>query len=126
PGGRAERQFDLVPDATPPFAPPRARFAFAGLVAQAARAPLGGARETLTAVLMAARLAAGQLGPHPLPAPARRQRADGARTWLGALTLPAKVKGALQKTFEASAGEDPRVTAEAIVQVTDVTAPQLD
>lgn len=115
-----------MPDATPPFAPARARFAFSGLVAQAARAPLGGPRETLTAALMAARLASGQLGPHPLLAAARRARADGAKSWLGALTLPAKLRSALLRCFESSAGDDPLGTAEAVAQVTDITAPQLD
>jgi hypothetical protein len=115
-----------VTGSTPPFAPTRALFPFPGLVALAARAALGGPREILTGTLMAARLATGLRTPHALPAATRRARAEGAKAWLVALTMPAKVRSALQRAFLASAGENRESLAEALAQVTDVTAPHLD
>lgn len=110
----------------PPFAPERAVFPFPALVALAARAGLGGARETLTGALMAARLAAAMRGPRPLSVAARASRAAGARAWLGALSVPAKVRSALQRAFAASAGSDRLVMSDALSGVTDVTAIHLD
>lgn len=111
---------------TPPFAPTRALFPFPGLAAQAARAALGGPREILTGTLMAARLASGLRAPHALPGATRRVRAESAKTWLVALTMPAKVRSALQRAFLASAGENREAMAEAMAHVTDITAPHLD
>lgn len=113
-------------DLLPPFAPPRALFPFPGLAAAAARAPLGGPRETLTAVVMVVRLAQGMRLPHPLPVDVRRARAEQAKAWLSALTLPAKTRTALQRGIAASAQGDRTVMAEVLGGVTDVTAPQLD
>jgi hypothetical protein len=115
-----------VTGTTPPFAPTRALFAFPGLAAHAARAALGGPREILTGTLMAARLATGLLAPHALPAATRRARAEGATTLLVALTMPAKVRSALQRSFGASAGSNREAVAEALAHVTDITAPHLD
>ncbi|MBX3133922.1 MAG: hypothetical protein KF689_11145 [Gemmatimonadaceae bacterium] len=109
-----------------PYAPPRALFAFPGLAAAAARAPLGGGREALTGALMVARLAAGMRLPHPLTVDARRARAEQAKGWLSALALPAKTRTALLKGIAASAQGDRTVMAEALAGVTDVTASQLD
>jgi hypothetical protein len=115
-----------VTGTTPPFAPTRALFAFPGLAAHAARAALGGPREILTGTLMAARLATGLRPPHALPASTRRARAESAKTWLVALTMPAKVRSALQRAFLASAGENREAVADALAHVTDITAPHLD
>lgn len=109
-----------------PFAPTRARFPFPGLAAAAARAPLGGPRETLTGVLMVVRLAQGMRLPHPLTVDARRQRAEHAKGWLTAFTLPAKTRTALQRGIAASAQGDRTVMAEVLTGVTDVTAAHLD
>lgn len=109
-----------------PFAPLRAQFPFPGLVAAAARAALGGPRETLTGVLMVARLAQGMRLPHPLTVDARRARAEQARGWLTAVTLPTKTRTALQRAIAASAQGDRTVMAEVLTGVTDVTAAQLD
>lgn len=109
-----------------PFAPPRAQFPFPGLVAAAARAALGGPRETLTGVLMVVRLAQGMRLPHPLTVDARRARAEQAKGWLTAVTLPAKTRTALQRAIAASAQGDRTVMAEVLTGVTDVTAAQLD
>lgn len=115
-----------MPESPPPFAPARAQVACRGLLALAARSGLGGARETLLGALMATRLVSGLRGPHPLPAPARAQRAEAARAWLGAIMVPAKVRSVLLRAFVTSAGEDRLAAADAIAQVTDVTASHLD
>jgi len=75
---------------------------------------------------MAARLATGLLNPHPLTAAVRRVRAEAAGTWLGALTMPAKTRLALLRSFTASAQSSREVMAEALSHVTDVTAAHLD
>ena len=122
----ARRHFDLVSETVPPFAPRRATFPCPGLLALAARAGLGGAREVLLGAVMAARLASGMRSPYPLPSEARQSRADGARIWLGAITVPAKARAALLRAFAASAGTDRGVIADALGAVTDVTASHLD
>jgi hypothetical protein len=113
-------------DAPTPFAPPRALFAFPGLAAAAARAPLGGAREALAGAIMVARLAAGMQLPHPLPVETRRARAEQMKGWLSALTVPAKTRTALLRAIVVSAQGDRTVMAEAVTAVTDVTAAHLD
>jgi len=115
-----------VTDASPPFAPVRATFPCPALIAAAARAPLGGARESLMGGVMAARLACAMRAPFPLVATARAARAEAARAWLGAITVPAKTRTALLRAFAASAGEDLAQVADALGQVTEVTAPHLD
>jgi hypothetical protein len=75
---------------------------------------------------MAARLAAGLRNPHPLAATVRKARAEAAGSWLGALTMPAKTRSTLLRAFAASAQPSREVMAEALAQVTDVTATHLD
>lgn len=92
----------------------------------AARAALGGARESLLGSVMAVRLATGMRRPFPLAAPVRTSRAEAARAWLGAITVPAKTRSVLLRAFAASAGSDLSQAADALVQVTEVTSPHLD
>jgi len=101
-------------------------FPLRALAALAAKAPLGGARETAMASLVAARLAAAALPPVSLPAGARRKRADAAKNWLSALALPAPVRTALGRLLDLSAGEDLDAMGIALSKVTEVTAPHLD
>lgn len=115
-----------MPDVAPPFAPQRAHFPCPALLALAARATLGGARESLLGVVMAVRLTEGLRAPTQLPSGAREQRAEGARQWLAALTLPAKARTALLRAFATSAANDLQGAAEALAAVTEVTAPHLD
>jgi hypothetical protein len=115
-----------MPDAPTPFAPARAAFPFPGLVATAARAPLGGPRESLTGVVLVARLAQGMRLPHPLLVDTRRARAEAAKGWLSAFSLPAKTKQQLLRAIAASAQGDRSVMADAVGGVTDVTAAYLD
>ena len=119
-------QFHPVPDAAPPFAPARASFPCPALLSLAARATLGGARESLLGAVMAVRLVEGLRSPHLLPAPAREARAEGARQWLGALTLPAKARTALLRAYATSAADDRHSAADALAAVTEVTSPHLD
>ncbi|MDH5234613.1 MAG: hypothetical protein OEW77_06605 [Gemmatimonadota bacterium] len=113
-------------DASPPFAPVRAGFPCPALLSAAARAPLGGARESLLGGVMAVRLNMGLRPPFPLPPSARAARAAAARSWLGALTIPAKTRAALHRAFAASTGTDLAVAADALAQVTEVTSAHLD
>lgn len=110
----------------PPFAPSRASFPCPALLAASARAPLGGAREALLGAVMAVRLAHGMGGRDGLAREVRGARAEGARLWLGALTMPARARAALLRAYAATAGDDPAAAADALAQVTEVTAPHLD
>ena len=120
------RHFPAVPHSTPPYAPVRATFACPALLSAAGRAGMGGARETLMGAVMVVRLASGLRRPFPLEAPVREVRAEAARAWLVALTLPAKARTAFLRAFAASASGDLESAAEAVDAVTEVTAPHLD
>lgn len=113
-------------DALPPFASARASFACPALLSAAARATLGGARESLLGSVMAVRLSTAMRAPFPLDAPLRTARAEAARAWLGAISLPARTRTALLRAFAASAGSDLAQVADALQQVTEVTAAHLD
>jgi hypothetical protein len=104
----------------------RASFPCPALLSAAARAALGGARESLLGDVMAVRLSTGMRQPFPLPASVRAARATAARSWLGALTIPAKTRAALHRAFTASAGTDLAQMADALAQVTEVTSSHLD
>jgi hypothetical protein len=106
----------------PPYTLVAPTFAFRSLAALAARAALGGPRETALATLIAARLAAGAAPPISLAPPLRTARADAARVWLSSVTLPASVRAAIAKLVDATAGNDERVIAAALAKVTDITA----
>lgn len=112
-----------MPPPRPPFTPDRATFACPALLTLAAKAGLGGARETLLGAVMAARLAAGVRGPFALEASARQARAEGARQWLAAITLPPKARTALLRAFATTADGDPPGVADALEAVTEVTSP---
>jgi hypothetical protein len=113
-------------NATPTFALAEPLFPLRALSAAAARAPLGGAREALTATMVAIRLAAVARGPGALPAALRGARAAAARHWMGALTLPAPIRGALVQLVEASARGEAADLSAALAKVTEVTSPHLD
>ena len=109
----------------PPYALTAPTFAFRSLVSLAARAALGGPRETALATLIAARLASGAAPPVALAPPLRIARADAARLWLSSVALPAPVRAAIGKLVDASAGNDDRMIIASLAKVTDVTAPML-
>jgi hypothetical protein len=109
----------------PPYTLTAPAFAFRALTSLAARAALGGPRETALATLIAARLAAGAAPPISLAPPLRAARADAARAWLSSVALPAPVRAAIGKLVDSSAGNDDRLILSSLAKVTDVTAPLL-
>lgn len=110
----------------PPFALAVPAFSFRALAGLAGRAPLGGARETALATLIAARLASGTVPPLVLASPFRVARAEAARLWMSSVALPAPVRHAIAGLLDASAADDPAALCAALAKVADVTAPQLD
>jgi hypothetical protein len=109
----------------PPYTLAAPVFAFRALASLAAKAALGGPRETALATLIAARLAAGAAPPLMLAPPLRAARADAARIWLSSVTLPTPVRSAVAKLIDATAGNDGRAIGATLAKVTDVTAPML-
>jgi hypothetical protein len=122
------RQIGRVHPPLPPYAVAPPAFPFPALATRAGNAALGGERETLMAVFVAARLvrdaldAAGEAVPPSL----RAARARGARAWLGALAVPAGVRGPVGKLIDASADGDPAGMRTPLGSVIAVTAPHLD
>lgn len=113
-------------ESLPPFAVAEPSFPLRALAIAVSRAPLGGVRETLLATLICTRLAAAAHGHAALPTPLRVERAAAARHWMGALTLPAPVRGALGQLLDATAKEDAAALGVSLSKVIDVTAPHLD
>ena len=91
--------------APPPYSLDAPAFRFRALAALAGRAALGGEREVALATLLAARLVAAALPPDLLPAERRATRAQAARSWLGALALPAGQRTAIARVIDASDAE---------------------
>jgi hypothetical protein len=92
----------------------------------AARANLGGPRETLLGVLQVARLVDGTVGRHALPAPLRRARATAARSWLSAMSIPAQVRASLARAIDATATDERAELAAAWDEVVQLATPALD
>lgn len=111
---------------SPRYALAAPTFLFRALAALAGHAPLGGARETALATLIAARLAAGVVLPLVLDNPMRLARAEAARLWMTSVALPAPVRTAIVRLVDATAADDVRTVITAIRKVIDVTAPYLD
>jgi hypothetical protein len=76
--------------------------------------------------VMAVRLVQAIRPPYPLEPAIRATRAEAARQWLVALTLPARTRTALQRAFATSATGEPASAADALEAVTEVTSPHLD
>lgn len=106
-----------------PFAMVRATFPCPALLAAAAAAPLGGAREGLVAAVVAVRLAVAMCGAGGLTPAQRATRADAARVWATALSLAPRTRTAVQRVFAASAGADPAVAADALDALLEALAP---
>jgi hypothetical protein len=109
----------------PPFSLAPPTFAFPALAAQAGRAALGGARETVLACLMGARLVVGALE-GGIGLEARAARAVAAKSWLASLALPATVRPPLVRLFESSGSAPRDELATLLRSVTVVTAQYLD
>ena len=106
-----------------PFAMVRATFPCPALLAAAAAAPLGGAREGLVAAVVAVRLAVAMCGSGSLAPAQRASRADAARVWGTALPLAPRTRTAVQRVFAASAGTDPAVAADALEALLEALVP---
>jgi hypothetical protein len=103
-----------VAPALPPYALAVPSFRFRALAALAGRAVLGGPREVVLACFVGARLAAALVrGAEPaLTDEVRAARASGARTWLGAIALPASTRVPLARLIDAT-GRPATAEAEA-------------
>lgn len=112
--------------ASPPYSLATPSFRFPALAALAGRAPLGGDRELVLACLMSMRLAAGALGPSPLPVVVRVERSANARSWLASLALPAAARTPFTKLADAAAGEDDGLVRSALQRVISACTPVLD
>lgn len=112
--------------ASPPYSLATPSFRFPALAALAGRAPLGGDRELVLACLMSMRLAAGALGPSPLPVVVRVERSANARTWLASLALPAPARTPFTKLADAAAGEDDGLVRSTLQRVISACTPVLD
>jgi hypothetical protein len=114
----------------PPFLPyalATPSFPFRHLAALAGRAPIGGAREVALACFMAARLAAERgVAGTALADEARQARAAAAKSWLGALTLPAAVRTPLGRCMESSAKGTMAAVARDVAAVNAACANYLD
>ncbi|MDQ8165483.1 MAG: hypothetical protein P3A28_06995 [Gemmatimonadota bacterium] len=109
-----------------PFALPTPVSRFKSLATAVGRAPLGGPREAVMGTLLAARLAAGTLGPNPGATDLRASRAEGVRHWLGTVAIPQVPKAAIARLVELTVDGQPGSVAAALAKVTEVTAPYLD
>lgn len=110
-----------------PYALATTSFPFRHLAALAGRTPIGGAREVALGCFMAARLAA-ERGPSApeLTEEARQARAAAAKSWLGALTLPAAVRTPLTKCIESSARGTVAAVARDVAAMSAACANYLD
>lgn len=101
-------------------------FRFRALATLAGRLPLGGERELAMALLVGARLADGCTSREPLAAELRKARGQGARHWMGTLTLQAAARTAAQQVADASGGESRESVATALERLATFVAPLLD
>lgn len=116
----------MHPTTDVPYALAAPAFRFPALAALAGRAPLGGEREAVLACLVAARLVHGACGPRALPVALRQARAGSARVWFSSVAVPAPMRVPVVRLIEATGRDDRPALAEALRQVTEVTAGILD
>src|SRR5262245_59136284 len=101
----APHTFDSYDCFVSPLSPPRAprapyalepiAFPLPALATMAGRASLGGPREVALACFLVGRMVADMTADAaPLTAEQRRQRAQGARHWLGSMAIPAPIRAA--------------------------------
>lgn len=97
--------------AAPRYALEPVTFSVPSLAECAQSATLGGDREMALAALMTARLMLAGLPPTELPAAERAIRAERARNWLSALTMPQPARMALLRAVDASIASGIEATA---------------
>ena len=112
----------------PPYAVAPPAFPFPALAARAGAEALGGSREAVMAVFVAARLVHDALDTEAgaVPPSLRAARARGARAWLGALAVPSGVRTSVGRLIEASTSDDPAAMRAPLTSVMAVTAGYLD
>jgi len=110
----------------PPYALTPVVFRFRALQALAGRLPLGGEREQAMVLLLGARLADGCTARESLPSELRKARGQGARHWMGTLTLSPTARTAAQQVADASAGESRESVAAALDKLMTAVTPILD
>lgn len=110
-----------------PYALVTPSFPFRHLAALAGRAPIGGAREVALGCFMAARLAAecGRTDTE-ISSEGCEARASAAKSWLGALTLPAAVRAPIAKCIESSATRSGSAVARDVAAMREACATFLD
>jgi hypothetical protein len=101
-------------------------FPFPALVAAAGRATLGGPREIALACLMSARLASALVGGLHLSAEQKKDRADRARHWVGALSLPVGIRAAALAVVDATGRGDIDAAGAGLDRLLAASATTLD
>jgi hypothetical protein len=109
-----------------PYALAPTPFPFPALAALAGQAPLGGPREAALACFMVARIVVDCVFEGTLGTDQNRARLQGVKHWLGAATLAAPTRAALQKLAESGVSGDREAARTALDSVIAVTANQLD
>jgi hypothetical protein len=93
---------------------------------RAARLAIGGEREVVMAVLMAARFADANVGSVRLTKAQREARAAASRVWFATLALPARARLAAQRVVDASTRDGRAGLAASLEELLEVAAPVLD
>jgi hypothetical protein len=101
-------------------------FRFRALAALAARAPLGGDRETVLACLQLGRLCAGLLPPFGMSRELTVERIEQTRQWVSALAVPTGVRAVAFGIFGALNGFDRSRAAVSLADLVNAAAGQLD
>lgn len=114
-----------MPGTAPPYALETISFGFTTLALCAGRAVLGGDRDLVLGVFMAARLAQGRLPPIRLETAQAAGRAERAKLWLAGLTMPQPARMALLRAFDATAAS-PDKAADAIAELSRTATGHID
>jgi len=110
-----------------PYALLTPAFPFRHLASLAGRAPIGGAREVALGCFVAARLAAERVtGVADEPDEGRAARSTAAKGWVGTLTLPAAVRGALIRCIESSVQGSAAAVGREVTSLASACASFLD
>lgn len=109
----------------PPYALDAPSFCFPTLALCAGRAVLGGDRDLVLGVFMAARLAQALLPPVRLERPAAMARAERAKMWLTGLTMPQPARMALLRAFDGTTATPDRA-ADAIDELARIVTGHVD
>jgi hypothetical protein len=115
----------LVPGTAPPYALETVPLHFPALAQCAGRAPLGGDRDLILGVFVAARLAVALLPPVRLDMAAASGRAERAKAWLAGLTMPQPGRMATLRVIEATVA-GPGHAAESLAELARTVVGHID